>query len=235
VLAQAPTSTQCGGTVAGAANGNTVTLTDGILPAGLAGCTVTAVVTAAAGGSYVNGPGRISVPAATLNVKNSVNATLTVVTPLMSHTKTVAVIRDPINGTTNPRALPGAEMMYTIQVSNQGVAVDAGSVVVTDSIPANTELFVGNLGLPLGPIGFTASTTPAAGLTWNYDGTAADDIDFSSTAAPGPYLWTYVPVPNGQGYDPAVTAIRLNPKGAFAGSAAPPYPQVQFQFKVRIR
>lgn len=52
-------------------------------------------------------------------------------------TKESAVISDPLNGTTNPKAIPGAIVEYTITLTNTGTA-DATNVVVTDLIPANT-------------------------------------------------------------------------------------------------
>ncbi|MCG8433828.1 MAG: hypothetical protein MJA83_07355, partial [Gammaproteobacteria bacterium] len=45
--------------------------------------------------------------------------------------KTLVVISDPVNGTTNPHAIPGAVMEYRIQVANGG-ALAADSVVITD-------------------------------------------------------------------------------------------------------
>jgi len=51
--------------------------------------------------------------------------------------KTSAVISDPFNGTANPKAIPGAEVEYTITLTNSG-AVDADQVLVTDVL--NTDL-----------------------------------------------------------------------------------------------
>ncbi|MFL6550322.1 MAG: hypothetical protein ACJ8OJ_16635 [Povalibacter sp.] len=59
-------------------------------------------------------------------------------------TKTVSVISDPLNLTTNPIAIPGAVVEYTISIQNTG-AVAATSLSVTDSIPANTAYVAGSL------------------------------------------------------------------------------------------
>ena len=56
--------------------------------------------------------------------------------------KTSTVISDPLNGATNPKAIPGATVEYGVAVTNTG-SVAATGVVVADPIPANTA-FVAN-------------------------------------------------------------------------------------------
>lgn len=63
-----------------------------------------------------------------------------VVTATLAVAKTSTVVSDPINGTTNPKAIPEAVMEYDITVTNTGAQAD--NVVITDPIPANTT-FVG--------------------------------------------------------------------------------------------
>jgi uncharacterized repeat protein (TIGR01451 family) len=58
------------------------------------------------------------------------SATLTVV-------KSSAVISDTLNGSSNPKAIPGATVTYTITIINDGSSA-ATSVVITDTMPANT-------------------------------------------------------------------------------------------------
>jgi uncharacterized repeat protein (TIGR01451 family) len=48
--------------------------------------------------------------------------------------KTSTVISDPINLTTNPKAIPGAVMEYAIELTNSGGA-NATGVVITDTLP----------------------------------------------------------------------------------------------------
>lgn len=52
-------------------------------------------------------------------------------------TKTSFVISDPFNDETNPKAIPGAEILYCVEVANTG-GTDATDVTVSDPIPANT-------------------------------------------------------------------------------------------------
>jgi uncharacterized repeat protein (TIGR01451 family) len=51
--------------------------------------------------------------------------------------KTSTVISDPFNGTTNPKAIPGATVEYAITLTNTG-AQNASVVTITDPIPTNT-------------------------------------------------------------------------------------------------
>jgi uncharacterized repeat protein (TIGR01451 family) len=57
--------------------------------------------------------------------------------------KTSTVISDPINNTTDPKAIPGAIVEYTITVTNAAGAATATSITVTDSL--DTEITNGTL------------------------------------------------------------------------------------------
>ncbi len=149
--------------------------------------------------------------------------------------KSVIVQSDPVNGAVNPKAIPGAAMLYTVTATNQGPgAADADSVVVTDPIPANTELFVNDLGgAGSGPVLFSNGATPS-GLSYSFInlGSGADNIAFSSDSGA---TWTYTPVPDGNGYDANVTNIRVSPSGAFNGAVGPNQPSFNLQFRVRVK
>lgn len=58
--------------------------------------------------------------------------------------KSSSIVSDPVNGTTNPKAIPGATMLYCILVTNNGSAT-ATSIAVTDAIPATTSFIPGSL------------------------------------------------------------------------------------------
>jgi uncharacterized repeat protein (TIGR01451 family) len=58
-----------------------------------------------------------------------------VATAALEVTKDVTVISDPFNGTTNPKAIPGAIVEFSVQVTNNGTQAATG-VVVTDAIDA---------------------------------------------------------------------------------------------------
>ena len=56
--------------------------------------------------------------------------------------KPSAVISDPFNGTTNPKAIPGAVMEYVVTIQNTG-AVAAGGISVSDTLSANLAFVQG--------------------------------------------------------------------------------------------
>lgn len=65
--------------------------------------------------------------------------TLNVQGALVSVVKSSVVISDPVNGTTNPKAIPGATIEYCIAVSNAAGAATATNVNVLDDLPAEVD------------------------------------------------------------------------------------------------
>jgi uncharacterized repeat protein (TIGR01451 family) len=57
----------------------------------------------------------------------------------ISLTKLVSVISDPINDTTNPKAIPGAIVQYTLTIVNKG-SLPASGISITDIVPAQFNL-----------------------------------------------------------------------------------------------
>ncbi|MCD8522028.1 MAG: DUF11 domain-containing protein [Saccharospirillaceae bacterium] len=84
--------------------------------------------------------------------------------------KTSVVVWDPINGTTNPKAIPGATVKYTITLSNLGASA-ANVVEVSDPIPTNTTFCdssagegcedVTSVNAPVSPLTYVAPDAPA--------------------------------------------------------------------------
>jgi len=58
--------------------------------------------------------------------------------------KTSSIVSDPVNGTTNPKAIPGATMLYCILVTNNGSAT-ATAINITDALPGMTSFVPGSL------------------------------------------------------------------------------------------
>jgi uncharacterized repeat protein (TIGR01451 family) len=92
-------------------------------------------------------------------------------------TKTSALISDPFNLTTNPKAIPGAVVEYTITVTNSSTTTAASGVVVSDTIPANTTFVPGSITLNAGALpdagNFSAGVvTVTAGAVAANNGTA---------------------------------------------------------------
>jgi len=147
--------------------------------------------------------------------------------PALLVSKVAQTLSDPINGGSNPKAIPGAVVQYSLGVSNQGPgAVDAGSMVITDPLPAGVALYVDTSGGD--PIVFTDGAV-TSGLSYSY----ATDVTFSNQPGGGP-PYNYTPVPDGQGFDPAVTGYRINPSGAMNGASAGNVPSFNLRARVRI-
>ena len=66
-----------------------------------------------------------------------------VLTAVLTVSKTTAVYSDPANGTTNPKAIPGAIITYTITIVNSGTGTATGISIadVVDEIGAGTVVF----------------------------------------------------------------------------------------------
>jgi uncharacterized repeat protein (TIGR01451 family) len=218
----------CAGVVHTAtAGGATFNVTAGTIPGGAPGtCTLTVQVTSSVIGTHNNTTSGVLTAQTSTAGAPSNTATLTVGAGL-TLVKSSDVFSDPFNGASNPKRIPGALVTYTIVAANGGpVAADANSVFVVDAVPANTDLFVGDLGGPgSGPVAFAAL---GSGLTYAFSSlaSATDDIGFSSD---GGASYNYTPTPNANGVDPAVTHIRINPKGPFNAASS-----CQLQFRVRV-
>lgn len=64
--------------------------------------------------------------------------------------KTSAVVSDPINGSTNPKAIPGATVEYTITITNGAGAATATNIAISDNIDGNTTASTSAYGAGLG-------------------------------------------------------------------------------------
>ena len=149
--------------------------------------------------------------------------------------KTSLTVEDPFNGTTEPKAIPAATVRYLIQVTNTGKGtVDSDTMFISDLIPANMALRVIDYdGANPGPVAFLDGS-PVSGLSYTFTSldSSTDDVEFSND---GGSTWTYTPVDSGDGTDPGVTDIRVNPKGIFAGSSGGGDPSFQVLFKAVVQ
>jgi uncharacterized repeat protein (TIGR01451 family) len=193
---------------------------------------VTFSLTASVTGTPIAGSTIVNTAMVTSNGESiSADDTNTVVYPSLVNAKTVSVFSDPINGTSNPKNIPGALTDYTIRITNQGQgSVDDDAVLVSDPIPANTTLFVGDLtGANSGPVAF-APGSPSSGLSWTFDAldSTTDDLEFSGD---GGGSWSYEPTGS---FDSGVTNIRMNPKGRMQGDTGSGAPYFELRFRVRV-
>lgn len=153
---------QEGGTAA--AQGGNVTQTSG---AGNLNGTADTVFADIAGTDDTARDGRISAR----DQYNVVSAALALV-------KSVTIISDPQNGTTSPKAIPGALLEYCLVAQNTG-SFQATNVVITDPVPAQVTFVTGS-----GLAGGTAiGTGPTATCdTSGPNGGTAANVSSSSTA-----------------------------------------------------
>jgi uncharacterized repeat protein (TIGR01451 family) len=70
--------------------------------------------------------------------------TYTVAGALVTVAKTSRVVSDPVNGTTNAKAIPGATVEYCITVSNASGAALATDVSVVDDLPFDVTFIAGS-------------------------------------------------------------------------------------------
>ena len=148
--------------------------------------------------------------------------------------KSVNTLEDPINLTVNPKAIPGAVMLYSVQVSNQGGgAADANSVWVTDDLPQAGDLFVGDINGPgSGPVLFVDGSPPS-GVSYTFLG-LADATDSLSFSSDGGLTFNYTPVPDAAGFDGNVTHMRITPSGSLAGTTAAGSPAFELRYRLRV-
>lgn len=164
--------------------------------------------------------------------------------PNINLNKTVTVVNDPINGISNPKAIPGAELKYNIQAINTGRGfADDGSVSIQDEIATDAELFIGNLtcigrgpGSGAGPVCFKDGTTPnESGLTYDFNAIndLIDNVQFSQDGID----FTYEPVNGGDDYDDTIRFIRITPIGNLSASdkAVSFEPQFNFEYQIRLK
>jgi hypothetical protein len=150
------------------------------------------------------------------NTKVPTNATLTVV-------KFSTLISDPVNGTTNPKAIPGAVVSYSILVSNSGTsAVNAATIFIRDPLPSTVTY---NNGVT---VSFSNGAI-TSGLTWNL----ATDVRFSNSATtPAAFAnCTYTPT---AGFDVNVKFVCIQPSGSMAGATGAGQPSFTVSFQARL-
>lgn len=136
--------------------------------------------------------------------------------------KTSTVISDPVNGTTNPKLIPGAVVEYAINVRNVGTrAVDASSIVILDVMPADMAFQVTS------PITFTNGPTASGLNTFN-----RTTMVTYSQASGGVAPYTYTPTGT---FDPRVRGIRIAPTGTMAAATSTTQPSFTIRFRAQLR
>lgn len=203
-------------------------------------CTVTYTTTAA---DVTNGQVTNTARAIVDNVA-SPTVSLTIpysILPSLLFLKTVSTFSDPINtpaGLT-PVSIPGAYMDYTLLISNSGFgALDNDSVVITDPIPTNSQLFVGILdtdqGEPVqfsdadGDSGFSLVLKASPPPLYNVPFRLNYFSDVGCTTTVGALS------PDTDGFDANVRCLKISMDGIMSGTSDPS-DAADFSLKFRVR
>ena len=156
-------------------------------------------------------------------------------TPTLTVFKNVATQSDPVNGGSGPFDIPGAVTEYEIRVENSGAGpVDGDSLVITEPLPAGTDLVVADIAPGAGPVRFEdglGASSSGLSLSFLGLGNGTDDIEFSTDGV----NFNYTPVADAVGTDPAVRFLRIRPSGAMAGAPSGGLTTFSVSFRVRIR
>jgi len=141
--------------------------------------------------------------------------------PNISVAKTSAPYNDPLNGTTNPKLIPGADLIYTLTVTNSNASsLDPADLPrLTDVLPSTLTFYNGDID-DGGPLTSNFEFVPGtSGLAL-----AGSGITYSNN---GGSTYAYTPA---AGYDAAVNALRFAPTGTFAANSS-----FQIRFRTRIK
>ncbi len=154
--------------------------------------------------------------------------------PSFQLTTTVNVVDDPINGTTFPKAIPGAVMTYTVDVLNPGnISTDLDSTVLVQELASNLELFVDDFDGAGSLIKFNdGSGSTASGVSYVFSSinSGSDSISFSSDGTDFNHSVT-----NAGGYDTAITHFKLTLPGTFKPTFNGITPTFSFEYQVRVK
>ena len=183
-----------------------------------------------ASNGLVHRPGQPNTPVQQPNFFNIDEQLFTVFVTNLNITKTVTTIRDPVNAAVLPKGIPGAWLEYTVLVTNAGPGiVDANSVVVIDTLPTTLSMCVTSACAGGGtPVRFDDSTSPVpTALTFNY----ATNVTYSSDGT----TFAYTPVPDANGFDAAIKAVRIAPSGAMAAPTGAGNPTFRLRYDVLLK
>ncbi len=117
------------------------------------------------------------------DAKGSARSAYQVASAVISISKSSVVYSDPINGTTNPKAIPGAVIRYTLTISNAaGAAASAVLTTISDALNANLQIVSSAAGATWSVIDSTRTVTSG---TLTADTNNADGLAHSVPGSPG--------------------------------------------------
>jgi hypothetical protein len=132
-----------------------------------------------------------------------------VVAAALTVTKTVALVCDPLNSTTNPKNIPGAVVRWTITVSNAaGASASATLTQVSDALNANSTF---DPDLITGAGGVAGCEGAAAGAGTPESANASGfKLDVTGDTRPGTYPKFFTTANDGDGADLNGTTVEID-------------------------
>jgi hypothetical protein len=130
-------------------------------------------------------------------------------------TMTTTTTADDVNGTSNPKAIPGGRQRVTMTVTNpDNTPLASNTMELKFPTPTNATVALDGDGTSGVFAAFTEGT-PASGLAFSYVSatSTADDVEFSTN---GGVSWTAAPT---AATESQVTHVRLKPRGAMAAGS----------------
>jgi len=136
------------------------------------------------------------------------------------------------------KAISGATMIHEVTLRNTGcIPLDNDTASVLRAIPSEMKLYVGDFDGSVtsstSPIGFEDGAT-SSGLALNFTSLSSvtDDIEFSTDGID----FSYLPTADANGYDEAVTHIRINLSGQFnslLGTGTDPSAILKYRLQIK--
>ncbi|WP_430459559.1 CCXG family PEP-CTERM protein [Thalassolituus sp. LLYu03] len=152
----------------------------------------------------------------------------------LSISSSVSVLSDPVNGSDNPKAIPGSVLTIDVLAENTGtLSSDPDSTAVIQAIDTGMAFYAGTSGSS--PVTFTdGSGDNASGLTLNFSSLSdsADGLDFSDNDG---VSFDYTPAPDSNGYDAAITHFRLTLSGSLKPAFGTLNPQFEYQYQAQVQ
>jgi hypothetical protein len=143
----------------------------------------------------------------------------------------VNVINDPVNGTSQPKAIPGAVLQHTVNAQNIGnISTDLNSTTLVQAISDQSKMYVSGLSADSPIIFNDGASTQASGLSYTFNSLSSttDSIAFSTDGN----NFSYTPVADADGYDANITHFRLNLGGTFKPTYSGITPTFNFIYQV---
>ena len=148
-------------------------------------------------------------------------------------TSSVNVINDPVNGVTQPKAIPGAVLQHTVNAQNIGnISTDLNSTTLIQAIDSKSKMYVGNLSAGSPIIFNNAAGNQNSGLTYVFTSltSTTDSLAFSTDGN----NFNYTPVADADGYDTNITHFRLTLNGTFKPTYSGITPSFNFVYQVML-